>query len=160
MKAVNQSYKRLHCATVTLALCMGVVMLMASCGRHGSRQLKREVDSFAVNYFNWQFHKAYRHVTPGSEIWIAYAASQVHQADIDLLRQKEKPATCEIHGIDFDDNDSTAVAHVTIRDFLRMDTIGRAASFVASADYDIPLVFNVEKDRWMVSLHGMLRENK
>ncbi|MBQ6209717.1 MAG: hypothetical protein IJK42_08095 [Prevotella sp.] len=160
MKAVNQSYKRLHCATVTLALCMGVVMLMASCGRHGSRQLKREVDSFAVNYFNWQYHKAFRHVTPGSEIWIAYAASQVHQADIDLLRQKEKPATCEIHGIDFDDNDSTAVAHVTIRDFLRMDTIGRAASFVVSADYDIPLRFMPETQKWMVNIQAPLRPVK
>ena len=123
MKTVNQSNKRLHYALNILGTYLGLAIALVSCDGHGTRQLKREVDSFAVNYFNWQYHKAIKHVTPESEKWIRYAASQVHQADIDMLRQKDQSATCEIHDIDFDDNDSTAVAHVTIRDFLRMDTI-------------------------------------
>ncbi len=156
MKKVFKSNKRLHCLMGVLSVCLALVL--ASCGGHASRQLKREVDSFAVNYFNWQYHKALHYVTPESEKWIRYAASQVHQADIDLLRQKERPATCEIRDIDIDDNDSLAVAHVTIHDFLRMDTIGEAATLINAADYDIPLRYLNDKEGWMVDLKGALRE--
>ncbi|MBO4315724.1 MAG: hypothetical protein J5867_07175 [Prevotella sp.] len=159
MNTIHQSNKRLHGVLFVALLGM---LVFAACESHvgSSSQLKREVDSFAVYYFNWQYHKAVRFVSPESEKWVRYVASQVHQVDIDLLRQKEQPATCEILSIDYADNDSSAVAHVAINNFLRMDTIGRAASFVASADYDIPLVYDVENNRWKVLLQGALREKR
>ena len=125
-----------------------------------SRQLKKEVDSFAVYYFNWQFYHAVRFVTPESEKWMHYAASQVHQADIDLLQSKELPASCEINEIVYSEDDKTAIAHVTIQNYLRMDTIGKAATIVNTAQFDIPLIYQPETDKWIVEVNELLRPVK
>ena len=46
------------------------------------RSARAAADSFATYYFNWQFQKAARFVTDSSQVWLRYAASQVHEADI------------------------------------------------------------------------------
>ncbi|MBQ1801366.1 MAG: hypothetical protein II011_11510 [Prevotella sp.] len=141
---------------------LGVLFLLVACDFHAgsSRQLKKEVDSFAVYYFNWQFHHAVRFVTPESEKWMHYAASQVHQADIDLLQSKELPASCEINEIVYSEDDKTAIAHVTIQNYLRMDTIGKAATIVNTAQFDIPLIYQSETDKWIVEVNELLRPVK
>ncbi|MBQ2216904.1 MAG: hypothetical protein II416_11575 [Prevotella sp.] len=138
---------------------LGALFLLVACDFHAgsSRQLKKEVDSFAVYYFNWQFHHAVRFVTPESEKWMHYAASQVHQADIDLLQSKELPASCEINEIVYSEDDKTAIAHVTIQNYLRMDTIGKAATIVNTAQFDIPLIYQPETDKWIVEVNELLR---
>ena len=108
-------------------------------------------------YFNWQFHHAVRFVTPESEKWMHYAASQVHQADIDLLQSKELPASCEINEVVYSEDDKTAIAHVTIQNYLRMDTIGKAATIINAAQFDIPLIYQPETDKWIVEVNELLR---
>ncbi|MBR6937163.1 MAG: hypothetical protein IKH63_06285 [Prevotella sp.] len=141
---------------------LGVLFFLVACDFHAgsSRQLKKEVDSFAVYYFNWQFHQAVRFVTPESEKWMHYAASQVHQADIDLLQSKELPASCEINEVVYSEDDKTAIAHVTIQNYLRMDTIGKAATIVNTAQFDIPLIYQAETDKWIVEVNELLRPVK
>ncbi|MBQ5579339.1 MAG: hypothetical protein IIT40_10925 [Prevotella sp.] len=141
---------------------LGALFLLVACDFHAgsSRQLKKEVDSFAVYYFNWQFHHAVRFVTPESEKWMHYAASQVHQADIDLLQSKELPASCEINEVVYSEDDKTAIAHVTIQNYLRMDTIGKAATIVNTAQFDIPLIYQSETDKWIVEVNELLRPVK
>ena len=160
MKTMLSYNKCLHYASFLLMLCL--VLVVASCEFHAgsSRQLKKEVDSFAVYYFNWQFYHAIRFVSPESEKWIRYAASQVHQADIDLLQQKDVPATCEINEISYDDEHNTAIAHVTIHDYLRMDTIGKAATIVDVAHFRIPLTYHAATDKWIVKINELLRPEK
>ena len=113
MKKVRHSIVFIHIVSPILLFCL--LFVASSCEFHAgsSRQLKKQVDSFAVYYFNWQFHKAVRFVTPESEKWMSYAASQVHQADIDLLQQKELPATCEIQEITYDDTLFSAASSVS-----------------------------------------------
>ena len=91
---------------------------------------------------------------------MSYAASQVHQADIDLLQQKQLPATCEIQEITYDDEKQTAVAHIAIHDYLRMDTIGKAASVIDIAYFDIPLSYHSESDKWIVNINELPRPLK
>ena len=64
----------------------------------GEHKVRVAVDSFAFYYFNWQFSKASRFVTDSSQVWLRYAASQVHEADVKILRDKED-ATIEIEEI-------------------------------------------------------------
>lgn len=160
MKIVRQSIVCLHILATLMVVCL--LFVVSSCENHvgSSRQLKKQVDSFAVYYFNWQFHKAVRFVTPESEKWMSYAASQVHQADIDLLQQKELPATCEIMEITYDDKVFSAIAHVTIRNYLRMDTIGKVASVIDVADFDIPLSYHSQSDKWIVNINELPRPLK
>lgn len=158
MKIDRESNISLHILSVWVMLFCAVLVL-CSCESHAgsARQLKKEVDSFSVYYFNWQFHQARRFVTPSSEKWLRYAASQVHQADIELLQQKELPATCEINEVVYSDDDRSAIAHVTIRNYLRMDTIGKAASVVDAANFDIPLTYDAATDKWTVEVNEVMR---
>ena len=160
MKKVRHSIGFIHIVSPLLLFCL--LFVASSCEFHAgsSRQLKKQVDSFAVYYFNWQFHKAVRFVTPESEKWMSYAASQVHQADIDLLQQKELPATCEIQEITYNDTLFSAIAHVTIRNYLRMDTIGKEASVIDVANFDIPLSYHSQSDKWIVNINELPRPLK
>ena len=160
MKKVRHSIVFKHIVSPLLLFCL--LFVASSCEFHAgsSRQLKKQVDSFAVYYFNWQFHKAVRFVTPESEKWMSYAASQVHQADIDLLQQKELPATCEIQEITYNDTLFSAIAHVTIRNYLRMDTIGKEASVIDVANFDIPLSYHSQSDKWIVNINELPRPLK
>ena len=98
-----------------------------------------------------------RFVTPESKKWMSYAASQVHEADIELLRQKEKIATYTLNDIDYHENDTTADARITVHNFLQMDTIGKACQLVEKAEFAIPLVYREQEDKWIVNLNGLPR---
>lgn len=67
-------------------------LALMSCQPHkgSEEQLKADIDSFATYYYNWHFEKAARFCTPESKVWLRYAASNVHQADIELLKAKTK----------------------------------------------------------------------
>ena len=120
----------------------------------GEHKVRAAVDSFAFYYFNWQFSKASRFVTDSSQVWLRYAASQVHEADVKILRDKED-ATIEIEEIDVTSNDE-ATARITVRDFLRMDTIGTEGHLVKKASYILRLEEATEdKVRWKVRMEGL-----
>ena len=99
-----------------IAIGMAVVAITTSlytltgCQSHegSEEQLENNLDSFATYYYNWQFPKAIKFCTAGSEPWLKYAASNVHEADVELLRNKAEDATVEINGIDFGDDEVSA----------------------------------------------------
>ena len=120
--------------------------------------IEAAVDSFARDYFNWHFEEAARHCTPESERWLRYAASNVHQADIDLLTHQEESAQHEVMEINRGENDTTATARLTVKNYLRMDTIGTEGHFVAQADFVLKLV---QRDgRWLVRMEGLPQSEK
>ncbi len=96
-----------------IAIGMAVVAITTSlytltgCQSHegSEEQLENNLDSFATYYYNWQFPKAIKFCTASSEPWLKYAASNVHEADVELLRNKETDATVEINDIDFGDDE-------------------------------------------------------
>ena len=115
-----------------IGLCIAVACMTASifslsgCEPHeGSEdQLKADVDSFANYYFNWHFPKAVKYCTQESERWLRYAASNVNETDVELLRQKPEDASIEITDIDFGDDETSATVTLTVHNFLQMDSIG------------------------------------
>lgn len=120
-------------------------------------QLATAVDSFAASYFNWHFENALKNVDAGSQEWLVYAASNVHQADIDSLRAMSEGAAHELGDIDYT-SDTTAVAFVTVRNFLAMDTIGASAHLVGEAKFALPLRYVGGK--WLVSLRALPKAMK
>lgn len=135
-----------------LALC-----LLSSCRHEGSEgQLRQVVDSFSVAYFNWRFQHAVPYCTKESEVWLRYAASQVHQEDVDILRIQEQGASHAIKDIQYD-GDSAHVL-LEVRDYLCMDTIGREGRLVSEAEFRLSLLCRGEK--WKVCLHGLPRPYK
>lgn len=132
------------------------------CQSHeGSKeQLENDLDSFVTHYYNWHFAEASKYCTPASERWLRYMASNVHEADIELLRNKAEDASIEINGIDFHDDEVTATAHITVSNFLQMDTIGQAAHLIEQATF--PLQLEMQQGKWKVNLDARmasLRQN-
>lgn len=135
------------------------IALFASCGHNGSeRQMKENADSFAIHYFNWQYKESLPYCTKESEKWLRYAASQVHQADIEILRTKDEGASYKLGDIKFNQNDTTANILVKVKNYLCMDTIGKEGRIIEDATYSLPLVYR--KNRWQIKMEGLLRSEK
>ena len=98
--------KTISCMAIAVAAILTSVYTLTGCQSHqgDEDQLENDIDSFATYYFNWQFPKTLKYCTQSSEPWLRYAASNVHQADVDLLRTKAEDATVEINDIDFSDD--------------------------------------------------------
>lgn len=149
-----------------IAMGMAVVAITTSlytltgCQAHeGSEdQLKNNLDSFATYYYNWQFPKAIKFCTASSEPWLKYAASNVHEADVELLRNKEADATVEINDIDFGDDEVSAIADITVRNFLQMDSIGKEAHLVEEADFHLPM--RIENGVWKIRMVNLPRSER
>ena len=139
------------------AIASGMAGLVATTGclpHEGSEeQLKADVDSFATFYYNWHFPKAMKYCTPESERWLRYAASNVHEGDIEQLRQKAEDATVEITDVDFGDNEASAVVTLTVKNFLQMDTIGQEAHLIPQAEFQLPM--ELHGDKWKVKLEKL-----
>ena len=136
------------------------VLLLTACGgsRDGSEdQLREAVDSFAVSYFNYDFNKARRFCTDDSEKWLQFAASNVQQEDVDLLRQQEEPATVDVDEWDYT-SDSTASVHVNVHNYLRMDSIGKAGRMTDEGQYVLNAV--IHQGKWFIRMADLPRSEK
>lgn len=141
-----------------IGLCIAVACMTASifslsgCEPHeGSEdQLKADVDSFATYYFNWHFPKAVKYCTQESERWLRYAASNVNETDVELLRQKPEDASIEITDIDFGDDETSATVTLTVHNYLQMDSIGQDPQLIEQTDFQLPMC--MEKGLWKIKL--------
>ncbi|MBO4827545.1 MAG: hypothetical protein J5506_10020 [Prevotella sp.] len=125
-------------------------------GREG--RLEACADSFATHYFNYQFEAARRFCTPESEQWLKYAASNVHQADVDVLKTLSEGAGIEIERISIDDGDSTATVYISVSNFLCMDTIGTQGHMMRHARFVLPAIY---ADRqWKIRMEGLPRSER
>ena len=137
---------------LAFAICMaaGLVVTTSCQSQEGSEdQLKTYADSFAIRYYNWQFPDAAKYCTPTSEQWLRYAASNVHESDVELLRQKDEDATVEIKHVDFD-NDTSAHVTLSVSNFLQMDSIGQEAHLVPGCE--VQLAMEMHEGKWKVNL--------
>src|SRR5574344_685299 len=132
-----------------IAIAFTLPFLLSGCNSHpGSEsQLKEDVDSFSNAYYNWQFEKAAPYVFDSSQKWLHYAASQVHQEDVDLLKAQKEGASVEINDITYHE-DSTADVLITVANFLSMDTIGKPAHPIQEAKFKLHMKF--ENENWKI----------
>ena len=142
---------------VAFLICFTMLPFVASCNHEGSeKQLKETADLFSTNYFNWHFKEALPYVTDDSYRWLSYAASQVHQADIDILRNMNEGASHEIGDIEFV-NDTTAYVLVNVNNFLSIDTIGTEGHIVNEATFRFKAV--CKNNIWKIKLNSLPRMN-
>ena len=144
----------------TLLVLAGVVVSACNKQKEGPETtLEERVDSFANAYFNWQFFKAINHVTPESEKWMRYAASQVHPADLKLINEQEEKASVEIDDIELT-NDTSAKVKISVSNYMRMDTIGNAGRMIDEAKFILYARYRTDKKKWMMHLTDLPRHEK
>lgn len=145
---------------IGLPAAAAAILLSAACNNVSDREMRvrEDIGMFANRYFNYNFPEALTLCTPESAKWIRLAASNVTEADLDVLRAQERGAEAEVVSVDFGSGDTTAVATVRVSGFMLADTIGAPGHIVAGAEYRIPAV---RRDgRWLVRMACPLRSGR
>lgn len=137
-----------------LGCCAALVILLgnSACNVDNKDQLESDVDSFSMAYFNWRFPKALNYCTSQSRQWLVFAASQVNENDVEVLRNKQEGASCKIEDINFTD-DSTATVKVMVRNFLVLDTIGGVPQTIAEKVFCLHVI--ERQGVWKIHLNGL-----
>jgi hypothetical protein len=136
------------------------LMFLSSCsmGDSDGEQIEKVATSFSDAYFNYDFKQAERYLTSDSKKWIAYAASNIHDADVQVLRNQLDDASVQIDDIQQNDDDSTASVSVIVNNYMRIDTIGNAGRMIAEAKFHLLLVHSGSS--WKVRMVGLPRSEK
>lgn len=133
-------------------MAVGLLAFGASCFHEDEDTVEKRAVAFAQNYFNLRFRQASTLCTDASAKWISYRASNISQADLDVLDAQTDTATCEVE--DISDDDDTATVTVTVRNFLRCDSIGKAGNMCREARFSLPMRRIGEK--WFVDINKPL----
>ena len=145
--------------------CLGLLILFTaltySCDHlptsRGS-QAENVVDSFCQTYFHYQFERAMAFTTDESHKWLVYAASNVHQEDVDIIRSQEMGPSIDVDEVVTPEKDTIGYALVTVDNHLVMDTIGTVGHLQNNIQYRLDLVKRGGK--WKIKLEGLPREEK
>lgn len=161
MKIDNKDYmKALHTYSLrrTIALIVCPLLLLTTgfgCGNADRDNAEATALAFANAYFNYNFDEAAKFCTQDSRRWLAFAASNVYKADIEVLRNMDAGATVNVADMDFLNGDSTAVATVEVSNYMQRDTIGKAGRVVNEAVFTLNLV---RKDgSWKIRMASLPR---
>lgn len=148
------------CRRGLLALAVACVsLLQQGCGSGPSDgDAETVAESFAEAYFNYHFDEAAVCCTPESRRWLSFAASNVYEADLEVLRGMERGAEVEVVSVDYGPADSVAVADVVVRGAMVRDTIGRAGRVSGEERYSLGMVLRGE--RWLVRMEGLPRSGR
>ena len=135
------------------AIAASAVIAMPSCSYKDENAAEERARQFAQSYFNMRFGQAAGLCTENSVKWIKYHASNISQDDIDVLDSQTDTAVCEID--DIDDSGDSATVSMTVRNFLRCDSIGKRGRMCKEANFQIAM--KKVGDKWLVNLAGPLQ---
>lgn len=131
-----------------LTLFVGIVSMFSCKGKTDEELLIQRVDSFAVHYYNWQLGKCMQQVTPESKHKLEFAASNMTQSDVDLLKTAETGATYEIEDVSI--NGSEATVQLRVYDYFEAKDINQPLQKTDESQVQLHLVKNGEN--WQVEL--------
>jgi hypothetical protein len=121
-----------------LLLVLSVVS--TGCRNTDEKQIETVADSFSVNFFNWKYVECVPFITPESQKFLSFIASNVTNNNIETLRSMQDGASVERNQIVLSANDSTANVTVNINNICYVDTIGRPAKIYESAEATLLIV--------------------
>ena len=117
----------------------------------------KAASTFAKAYFNYDFNEASKFCTDDSRRWLAFAASNIYEADIEVLRNMENGAEVDVTDVDCHD-DSTATATVEVANYMQRDTIDKAGRVTDKGVFALTLL--CKDGVWKVRMSGALRSEK
>lgn len=116
-------------------------------------KLKKTVNGFAQTYFNWQLKAALPYCTPASKKWLVYAASQLTQDDIALLKAQDEGASHQVKTISYNEKDTTATVLISVKKAMILDTIGHVGRICKQADYELNCIYRHQN--WKIVLNNL-----
>lgn len=134
--------------TVFFAICCFLMATLTACSFEDENAAEVRLRAFAQNYFNLRFKQASAYCTPESEKFIRFHASNIRQSDLDILDAQPDTAVCDI--IDIDINDDTANAVISVKNFLRCDSVSQSGFVCNDAKFELSM--QKFEDKWFVVL--------
>lgn len=138
-----------------------LLAIIAGCdfdSNDGSVQSDECALQWAEAFFNYNFKRAAKLTTPESQKWLRYAASNMTEEDLDVIRQQDEPAEVTLVSIDEVD-DTTWQAVVEVDHLVMPDTIGHPVK-----PYGQPKQFSLSivrrNKRMFVHMNGLPHPHK
>lgn len=121
--------------------------------KEGGDMADETATQWAEAFFNYQYDRAARFVTPESRKWISFAASNISEQDVEILRQQENMANIILLDC-VQTNESTWTATIEVNHFLVRDSLDKAGHLVdTDTEFQVDIV---ERDKRMfVRMEGL-----
>lgn len=136
---------------IALAFCV-LAMLLSACSSKDENAAEERMMEFAQHYFNLRYKQAATYCTEGSLKWLKYRAANINQYDLDFLNSQPDSAVCTID--DFSYEADSAIARISVKNFLKSDSVGKRGVIIDEQSFNIPM--RRVGDEWLVQLDSLL----
>ena len=138
-----------------------IAMLMYSCcdlSGDAKETIKKDIIGFSDAYFNFKLEEAAHFCTESSKKWIRFYASNIHLADLEVIRSQKNSAQIHIDDIIYNAEDSTGIAVVRVENFISLDTLGLPGHIVDQSVFHISFILH--NGTCLVRMEAPLRNEK
>lgn len=139
----------------SLVTLIALILIIPSCRstNNESKEIREIVDSFAICYFNWQYEKATKYCTQSSKKWLEFAASQVNNQDIEILRNQQDEPTIKLISIDYNELEQIATVQISANNFVESHGFGECPTKRENAIFNLKIV--KEENKWKIKMEAL-----
>ncbi len=142
-------------------LLFALAFVFNSCQLHDENApeaVDKPLKDWSEAYFGFDYEEALDYMTPESEKWIRFAASNINEKDVSFINEHNKGAKIEIIDRQMMPGDTTCSARIRISDFVLLGFVGQENKVIDEAEYQITLV---KRDgKWKVRMEGPLQSGR
>ncbi len=142
-------------------LLFALVFLLGSCQVSDNDTLDavdKSLSTWAEAYFGFDYEEALDYMTPESEKWIRFAASNITEKDVAFINEHNRNVKTEIIDRYIMAGDTSCSARIRVSDFVQLGFVGQEDKVIDQAEYQITLV--KRDDKWKVKMEGPLQSGK
>jgi len=142
-------------------LLFALVFLLGSCQVSDNDTLDavdKPLSTWAEAYFGFDYEEALDYMTPESEKWIRFAASNITEKDVAFINEHNRNVKTEIIDRYIMAGDTSCSARIRVSDFVQLGFVGQEGKVIDQAEYQITLV--KRDDKWKVKMEGPLQSGK
>ncbi|MBQ8715398.1 MAG: hypothetical protein IJ552_09370 [Prevotella sp.] len=142
-------------------LLFALVFLLGSCQISDNDTLDavdKPLSTWAEAYFGFDYEEALDYMTPESEKWIRFAASNITEKDVAFINEHNRNVKTEIIDRYIMAGDTSCSARIRVSDFVQLGFVGQEDKVINQAEYQITLV--KRDDKWKVKMEGPLQSGK
>ncbi|MDD7318652.1 MAG: hypothetical protein SOZ80_01240 [Prevotella sp.] len=148
---------RLHKLTFIIAVALSFTIMSCNLSETITPSAESDVaEKFANEFFNLRYKNSAKYCTKESEQWLKFAASQIGEEDLAVLRNAEDGATVEIENVESGETESKVTVRVS--NYFEADTIGKPGRIADEGLFRLSLV--KENRTWKVRMEGLPRSEK
>ena len=146
---------------IVLSMLVGLT-LYSSCGFDKpakTEDAEAAAEGYATAFFNFDYTRAMSYCDSTSNEWLRMFVSNLTQADIDSIQSLTQRPSIALEKVKRENNDSLAIAWVTIKDAYVLDTIGKPGHLTDHATLRLHMVLSPE-GRWLIRRADLLQNEK